>query len=154
MNRKTLFPSTYQESLAQQHQCWNWEDLSLWHYICINLSKALYYKSKSSNKNSTDLLKSFSVSRASSPWPRRSRCLSSISSCMIFSKSWFKAWFEWVTISVLCAGKLWYRLEMIWTATSVFPVPGGPTTNVRPGCIPARIASTWVGVNGIAFLYE
>lgn len=37
-------------------------------------------------------------------------------------------WFECVTISVLCSGKLWYRLEMIWTATSVFPVPGGPTT--------------------------
>ena len=38
--------------------------------------------------------------------------------------------------------------EIIWTATSVFPVPGGPTIMVRPGCMPARIASTWVGVKG------
>ena len=37
------------------------------------------------------LLKSFSVERASSPWPRRSRCLSSTSRAMIFSNSWFKA---------------------------------------------------------------
>lgn len=37
------------------------------------------------------LLKSFSVSRASSPWPRRSKCRSSMSRAMIFSKSWFKA---------------------------------------------------------------
>ena len=41
---------------------------------------------------------------------------------------------------------------MICTATSVFPVPGGPTTRVRPGCMPLFIASTCVGVNGIAFL--
>ncbi len=32
---------------------------------------------------------------------------------------------------------------MTCTAVSVLPVPGGPTTMVRPGCTPARIASTW-----------
>ena len=41
---------------------------------------------------------------------------------------------------------------MVCTATSVFPVPGGPTTRVSPGCMPARIASTCVGVKGTAFL--
>lgn len=34
-----------------------------------------------------------------------------------------------------------------WTATSVFPVPGGPTTRVRPGDRPDRTASTCTGVN-------
>ena len=43
---------------------------------------------------------------------------------------------------------------MIWTATSVFPVPGGPTTRVSPGCIPERMASTWVEVKGTVFLGE
>lgn len=38
------------------------------------------------------LLKSFSVSSSSSPWPRRRRWRSSMSRAMIFSKSWFKAW--------------------------------------------------------------
>jgi hypothetical protein len=32
--------------------------------------------------------------------------------------------------------------EMIWTATSVLPVPGGPTMTVRPGRLPALMAST------------
>ena len=41
---------------------------------------------------------------------------------------------------------------MIWTATSVLPVPGGPTTRVSPGCMPLLMASTCVGVNGMAFL--
>lgn len=89
----------------------------------------------------TDLLKSFSVSRASSPWPRRSKCLSSMSRAMIFSNSWLSAWLEWVTISVRWAGKLWYRLLMICTATSVFPVPGGPTTWV------VKINNTTVGTH-------
>lgn len=31
---------------------------------------------------------------------------------------------------------------MICTAVSVLPVPGGPTTIVSPGCVPALIAST------------
>lgn len=43
-------------------------------------------------------------------------------------------------------------MEIIWTATSVLPVPGGPTTTDNPGCIPDLIASTCVGVNGIVFL--
>lgn len=38
------------------------------------------------------LLKSFSVSSSSSPWPRRRRWRSSMSRAMIFSNSWFKAW--------------------------------------------------------------
>ena len=63
-------------------------------------------------------------------------------------------WLEWVTMRVRCSGKLWYRLEMIWTATSVFPVPGGPTTMVSPGCMPDLTASIWVGVKGIWFLKE
>lgn len=37
------------------------------------------------------------------------------------------------------------------TAVSVFPVPGGPTTIVRPGFTPERIASTCTGVKRIAF---
>ena len=44
--------------------------------------------------------------------------------------------------SVRWPGQLWYRTCMICTAVSVFPVPGGPTTIVRPGCVPALIAST------------
>ena len=42
---------------------------------------------------------------------------------------------------------------MICTATSVLPVPGGPTTSVSPGCMPERMASTWVEVKGTAFLW-
>lgn len=49
-------------------------------------------------------------------------------------------------------GKLWYRLEMICTATSVLPVPGGPTTIVRPGFMPDRMASTCTGVKGTRLL--
>lgn len=45
-------------------------------------------------------------------------------------------------------------MEIIWTATSVLPVPGGPTTTDNPGCIPDLIASTCVGVNGIVFLHN
>ena len=49
-------------------------------------------------------------------------------------------WLEWVIISVLCEGQLWYRTFNICTAVSVFPVPGGPTTIVNPGWIPDIIA--------------
>ena len=42
--------------------------------------------------NCPHLLKSFSVSSSSSPWPRRRRWRSSMSRAMIFSNSWFKAW--------------------------------------------------------------
>ena len=54
---------------------------------------------------------------------RGPRSLNKITKAMIFSKSWLRAWLEWVTIRVLCSGKLWYMFEMICTATSVFPVP-------------------------------
>ena len=46
--------------------------------------------------------------------------------------------------SVRWLGQLWYRTCMICTAVSVFPVPGGPTTIVRPGCVPALMASTCI----------
>ena len=59
-----------------------------------------------------------------------------------FSKRSFRAWLLCVTRRVRWLGKFWYRLEMICTATSVLPVPGGPTTMVRPGCIPDRMART------------
>ena len=39
-------------------------------------------------------------------------------------------------------GQLWYSTCMICTAVSVLPVPGGPTTIVSPGCVPALMAST------------
>lgn len=87
------------------------------------------------------LLKSFSVSRASSPWPRRSKCRSSMSRAMIFSKSWFKAcltkknscesfhnkWFQplhfwsevkhhncWSTINKRTIRNLW-EMKPLWT---------------------------------------
>lgn len=44
--------------------------------------------------------------------------------------------------SVRWPGQLWYSTCMICTAVSVLPVPGGPTTIVKPGCTPALIAST------------
>ena len=51
----------------------------------------LSIKTQSRSSWVTHLLKSFSVSRASSPWPRRSKWRSSMSKAMIFSKSWFNA---------------------------------------------------------------
>ena len=44
--------------------------------------------------------------------------------------------------SVRCPGQLWYSTCMICTAVSVLPVPGGPTTIVKPGWTPDLIAST------------
>lgn len=52
-------------------------------------------------------------------------------------------WFEWVMSRVLWSGWLWYKQCMIWTAVSVFPVPGGPTTIVKPCWTPDIIAPTW-----------
>lgn len=40
-----------------------------------------------------------------------------------------------------------HQLETICTATSVFPVPGGPTTMVSPGYMAERMASACTGVN-------
>ena len=54
----------------------------------------------------------------------------------------FRAWFECVMISVRCELNVCAMFETIWTAVSVLPVPGGPTTSVRPGFIAARRAST------------
>jgi hypothetical protein len=48
-------------------------------------------------------------------------------------------------------GQLWYRMCMIWTAVSVLPVPGGPTTRVSPGCTPDRMADACTGVNRTVF---
>lgn len=58
--------------------------------------------------------------------------------------------FEWVTTTVRWSGNDRKRLDMTWTATSVFPVPGGPTTRVRPALRPDRTADTWAGVNRTA----
>ena len=49
-------------------------------------------------------------------------------------------------------GKVCSRLEMICTAVSVLPVPGGPTTTERPGFIAARSASTCIGVKRVGFM--
>ncbi|KAL1841281.1 hypothetical protein VTK73DRAFT_3516 [Phialemonium thermophilum] len=40
---------------------------------------------------------------------------------------------------------------MICVATSVLPVPGGPTTTVSPGCVPETMASICVGVKRTRF---
>ena len=61
-------------------------------------------------------------------------------------RTWLSAWFECVMMSVRCCGKVWWMLEIICTAVSVLPVPGGPTTTVSPGFIAARSASTWLGL--------
>lgn len=64
----------------------------LLHFTCTLLYNKKNYKTyKIILYSIFYLLKSFSVSRASSPWPRRSKCRSSMSRAMIFSKSWFKA---------------------------------------------------------------
>ena len=54
-------------------------------------------------------------------------------------------------ITVLCVGKEWYKHAIIWTATSVLPVPGGPTTSVNPGERPDLTAFTCNGVKRIEF---
>mmetsp|Transcript_39424 Transcript_39424/g.66210 ORF Transcript_39424/g.66210 Transcript_39424/m.66210 type:complete len:247 (+) Transcript_39424:1608-2348(+) len=74
-----------------------------------------------------------------------------MSRSMILEKRSFSAWLECVMSSVRSLGRLWYSSCMICTATSVFPVPGGPTTMVRPGFTPARIAATCVSVNRTVF---
>lgn len=51
-------------------------------------------------------------------------------------------WLEWAMRRVRWSGKLWYSTCMICTAVSVLPVPGGPTTMVRPGLTPDLMAST------------
>ena len=46
-----------------------------------------------------------------------------------------------------------YNKFTIYTVTSVLPVPGGPTTNVKPGYIAETIALTYRGVNLILFYF-
>ena len=57
------------------------------------------------------------------------------------------AWLLRATNSTRCSGWLRYSVAISCTATSVLPVPGGPSITVRPSCSPDRIASTCVGVN-------
>ena len=64
----------------------------------------------------------------------------------IFSKRSLSAWLLRATKSTCCSGWLWYSVVITCTATSVFPVPGGPSITVSPSCRPDRIASTCVGV--------
>ncbi len=49
-------------------------------------------------------------------------------------------------------GQLWYSTCMICTAVSVLPVPGGPTTIVNPGCVPALMASTFMCMTPVSTL--
>ncbi len=44
-----------------------------------------------------------------------------------------------------------YNKLTIYTVTSVLPVPGGPTTKVKPGYIAETIALTYGAVNLILF---
>lgn len=46
-----------------------------------------------------------------------------------------------------------YNKFTIYTVTSVLPVPGGPTTKVKPGYIAETIALTYRGVNLILFYF-
>ena len=55
-------------------------------------------------------------------------------------------------ISVRCSGKVWWMLDTICTAVSVFPVPGGPTTTESPGFMAAFNASTCIAVNRTGFI--
>lgn len=114
----------------------------LLYFTCtLSYSKTCYKTYKIILYSIFYLLKSFSVSRASSPWPRRSKCRSSMSRAMIFSKSWFKAcltkknscesfhnkWFQplhfwsevkhhncWSTINKRTIRNLW-EMKPLWT---------------------------------------
>ena len=121
--------------------------------------------------------KSFSVSSSSSPrrrylwrveeWGERSgerrwrgrvrtrpiAYRSSMSRIISFSKTSLSAVFECVKTSVRCLGKVCAMLETACTAVSVLPVPGGPTTTVRPFDIAERSDSTCIGVKRIGFIF-
>lgn len=72
---KYIIHSAVPETLNKPHMIW----------------EILTKETAEEGSSSIYLLKSFSLSKASSPWPRRKRCLSSTSRAMIFSKSWFRA---------------------------------------------------------------
>ena len=66
------------------------------------------------------------------PAPRRSMWRCAMFLAVSLANKSFNAWLECVTRRIFWEGKLWYKFEMICTAVSVLPVPGGPTINVRP----------------------
>ena len=70
-----------------------------------------------------------------------------------FSKTSLSAVLECVITRVRCLGKVCAMLETACTAVSVLPVPGGPTTTVRPFDIALRSDSTCIGVKRIGFIF-